>query len=277
MIFVTKADGSKQPFDKNKIVRTCLRLGLTNEQAEEVASKIEKQAYDGIPTKKILQLVFKFAGSYREAIKHQIDLRKSISLLRPKPDFEKFIGIVFEILGYKTQTNLILEGKCIEHEIDAVAIKDNEIILVEVKHHENFHKYTGLDVFLEVNSTLEDLREGYSLGKHSYNFSKAIVVCNTKISDHAKKYAQCRKIEAIAWRYPEEFGLERIIEENKIYPITLLKEINIEEVYKIADAGILTLKQLLDDAKIISSKTKIPVKRIKELQEEAKAVLEIKF
>jgi len=34
---------------------------------------------------------------------------------------------------------------------------------------------------------------------------------------------------------------------------------------------------LLDDAKIISSKTKIPVKRIKELQEEAKAVLEIKF
>jgi len=273
MIYVTKADGSKQLFDRNKVLNTCLRLRLSYEDAEKITEKIEKKVYDGIPTKKILQMIFRFASLYRKSLKYQIDLRESISLLRPKPDFEKFIGIVFETLGYEIKTNLIIPGRCIEHEIDVVAKKDDETLMIEVKHHTNPHKYTGLDTFLEVNSTLEDLKEGYNLGRHSYNFTKALVICNTKISEHAKRYAECKKINAIAWKYPQEKGLERIIEENKIYPITILKNIELEEAYKLGDIGIVTLKQLLEDPKNISSKANISLKRIQELQKEAELIL----
>lgn len=274
MIYVTKADGSRQAFDKNKIISTCIKLGLSWQQAEEIAQKIERKAYDGIVTKKILHWVFKYAEKYKPSLKYRIDLRASISLLRPKPDFEKFIGIIFDILGYETKTNLILEGYCVEHEIDVIAKRNEEIILVEVKHHVNPHKYTGLDVFLEVNSTLEDLKEGYRMGKHSYNFSKAMIVCNTKISEHAKRYAACKKIETLSWKYPENFCLEKIIEENKIYPITLLKDLEIEEIYKLADCGILTLKQLTADAREISSKSGISYKRIKYIQDLARNILQ---
>ncbi|MEM5832426.1 MAG: ATP cone domain-containing protein, partial [Candidatus Aenigmatarchaeota archaeon] len=90
MIYVTKADGSKQLFDRNKVLNTCLRLRLSYEDAEKITEKIEKKVYDGIPTKKILQMIFRFASLYRKSLKYQIDLRESISLLRPKPDFEKF-------------------------------------------------------------------------------------------------------------------------------------------------------------------------------------------
>ena len=274
MIYVTKADGSKQPFDKQKIINTCLRLQATLQQAQSIADRIEAKAYDGIPTKKILQMIFTYMKKYRPVIGYQIDLRQAIAMLRSKPDFEIFVSKIFESLGYKTKTNLIIQGKCIEHEIDIVASKENETILVEVKHHVNHHTYSGLDTFLQLNSTLEDLKEGYKEGKNNIDFKDAILVCNTKVSEHAKRYAICKGIKFIAWKYPEEKGLERIIEENKLYPITLIKDLEREEAYKLADAGIVTVKQLLDDIKMISEKSKIPERRVKEIQNYAKILLE---
>ena len=220
MIYVTKADGSKQPFDKQKIINTCLRLQATLEQAQSIADRIEARAYNGIPTKKILQMVFQHMKKYRPAIGYQIDLKQAIAMLRSKPDFEIFIAKLFEAMGYEVETNLIIQGKCIEHEIDVVARGKNEVILIEVKHHVNHHTYSGLDVFLQVNSTLEDLKEGYETGKNNFKFTRAILICNTKVSDHAKRYALCRGLEFIAWKFPPEKGLERLVEEYKLYPIT---------------------------------------------------------
>jgi hypothetical protein len=275
MIYVTKADGSKQPFDKQKIINTCLRLQATPEQAQSIADKIEAKAYDGIPTKKILQMVFQYMKKYRPAIGYQIDLKQAIAMLRSKPDFEIFVAKLFEAMGYEVDTNLIIQGKCIEHEIDVVARKGNEIILVEVKHHVNHHTYSGLDVFLQLNSTLEDLKEGYESGKNSFKFTRAILICNTKVSDHSRRYALCRGLEFIAWKFPPEKGLERLIEEYKLYPITFLKEIERNEAYRLADVGIVTIKQLLDYTEKISRKTGINERRIRELQRAAKIILGI--
>jgi Holliday junction resolvase-like predicted endonuclease len=275
MIYVTKADGSKQPFDKQKIINTCLRLQATPEQAQSIADKIEAKAYDGIPTKKILQMIFQYMKKYRPAIGYQIDLRQAIAMLRSKPDFEIFVSKLFEAMGYKVETNLIIQGKCIEHEIDVVARKEEEVILIEAKHHVNHHTYSGLDVFLQLNSNLEDLREGYKAGKNKFRFTKAILICNTKVSEHAKRYALCKGLEFIAWKFPLERGLERIIEENKLYPITFLREIERGEAYKLADAKIVTIKQLLDDAEKIARNTGISKNRILKLQQDAKLVLGI--
>jgi hypothetical protein len=273
MIYVTKADGSKQPFDKQKIINTCLRLQATPEQAQSIADKIEAKAYDGIPTKKILQMVFQYMKKYRPTIGYQIDLKQAIAMLRSKPDFEIFVAKLFEAMGYRIETNLIVQGKCIEHEIDVVARKENEIILVEVKHHVNHHTYSGLDVFLQLNSTLEDLKEGYEIGRNNFKFTRAILICNTKVSDRARRYALCKGLEFIAWKFPQEKGLERLIEEYKLYPITFLKEIEKDEAYNLANVGIVTVKQLLDNAEKISRKSGISVKRVLHLQKAAKIVL----
>jgi len=275
MIYVTKADGSKQPFDKQKIINTCLRLQATPEQAQSIADKIEAKAYDGIPTKKILQMVFQYMKKYRPAIGYQIDLRQAIAMLRSKPDFEIFVAKLFEAMGYRVETNLIIQGECIEHEIDVIAKKENEIILIEVKHHVNHHTYSGLDVFSQLNSTLEDLKKGYESGKNNFKFTRAILICNTKVSDHGRRYALCKGLEFIAWKFPPENGLERLIEEYKLYPITFLKEIERDEAYSLANAGIVTVEQLLDNAEKISRKSGISKNRILQLQKAAKIVLGI--
>jgi len=41
-VYVTKADGSKQLFEKEKIVQTCRRMGAIREVAIQVAQEVEK-------------------------------------------------------------------------------------------------------------------------------------------------------------------------------------------------------------------------------------------
>ena len=276
MIYVTKFDGRKQPFDRNKVINTCLRLHASREQAEAVASKIERKLYDGIPTKKILRMIFTYLKEFKPEVSYRIDLREAISRLRPKPDFEIFIALLLRELGYSVVSNQLLPGKCVTHEIDAIAIKDNETIFVEVKHHLQPHTYTGVDIILETQARLEDLREGFALGRHKFNFSKALVICNTKFSDHALQYAECKGISYIGWKAPSGKGLEDLIEEKKLYPITLLKELDLETEQKLADNGIVTLKQLVEgDLKLISKKTGLGMKKLKILVKAAKEILSV--
>lgn len=274
MTWVTKADGTRQPFQKEKIVNTCLRMHASREAAETIADKIEKRAYNGMPTKKILQMIFKYLKNYQPAVEHQIDLKRAISLLRPQPDFERFVHLLLEEHGYVVSCNRIVRGRCVEHEVDAIARKGDETILVEIKHHFKHHTRTDLDVCRIIRATFEDLTEGFSLGLNSINFSKAMVICNTKLSNHAKQYAKCRGVEHIGWKAPPEHGLERMIEEKKLHPITFLKGLDKKSREKLMDNGIILLKQLTEhDAPELWEKTKIPRDKLEESIRKAKEIL----
>jgi len=273
-IFVTKFDGTTQPFQKEKIFNTCVRIGATKEDAKKIADIIEKKMYNGIATKKILQMIFHHLKKYRPAIKHQIDLREAISILRPKPDFERFVQLLLEEQGYGITPNQIIRGKCVEHEIDGIARKKNETFLVEIKHHYNHHTYTGLDVGRIARATFEDLEEGFEQGLNSIKFTGVMVVCNTKLTEHAKQYANCRGIMHIGWKAPPEHGLERMIEEKKLYPITLLKKLSKGDKTKLLDENIITLKQLVDcEVNELSRKTGMQRDKLQILVGKAKEIL----
>lgn len=272
--YVTKFDGSKQPFIRNKIVNTCLRMGATQEVAEKVVEKIESEAYDGITTKEILKSIFRYLKEYRPEFGFRVDLRQSIALLRPKPDFERFVSLVLEQEGYEVETNKIIRGKCTSHEVDSIARKGRDVVCVEVKHHYQHHTYTSMDVFLESWASFEDLQQGYNCGNNNFGFNKLLVVCNTKISDHAKEYAKCKGIQHIAWSAPRERSLELLVEKYKFYPITFLKGLDQKTAVKLGDAGIMLLKQLVkEDVNKLSKKLKIPKKNLQQLIARANKLL----
>ncbi len=274
MIYVTKFDGRKEPFLKEKIIRTCLRMHASLEQAKLIADRIEAEAYEGIPTKKILKLIFKHLKEFKPEIRHQIDLREAIALLKPKPDFEKFVQLILKEYGYEVEGNRIIPGNCVEHEIDGILRKDGETIYLEVKHHFNHHVYTGLDIPLEVNSIFEDLKKGFRNGKNSINFTQALIVCNTKFSEHAIRYAKCKGIKLIGWRYPEERGLERLIEEKKLYPITFLKGLDEKTREKFSSAGIVLIKQLVEKSlEELHRETGISKSKLKKIVEKARQLV----
>ena len=246
MIRVRKADGRLEPYDRSKVVRTALHLGLDPGEAETVADEVSRRVYDGIPTSKVLSIIHELARKSRPELEHIGDLREAISKMRSKPDFEEYIRLVLKAIGYLVEPGRVLEGRCVSHEIDGIAFMGDEVLVVEVKHHVNPHTYTGLDTVLQLWAALEDLQEGYRLGLHHYAFSSAILACNTKISLHAERYARCKGIKYMGWKYPRAFALGDIVAKHRLYPITMLRFLSEEQVASLGNQGIVTLSQLVE-------------------------------
>jgi len=274
MIYVTKADGSKQVFDKQKVFRTCLRLRATQQAAQSVADRIEAKARSGIATKEILQMIFRYMKEYRPEVRYITDLREAIALMRPQPDFEKYVALLLKEQGYSVETNQLIRGKCVEHEVDVVARKNNECIYVEVKHHFQHHTFTGIGVFLEAWASYVDLLQGFEEAKNSFHFNKVMVVCNTKISDHAKQYATCKGILYTGWNYPAGNSMEDMIQKKSLYPITFLKSLDRRIEAKLGDAGVITLRQLVETNMAgLASKTNVEKAKLRILVEKAREIL----
>lgn len=271
---VTKADGTTEAFSKWKIVRTCLRLGSTQEAAEAIADEIESRLYDGITTRRILQMVYNRLKKHRPVMKLQIDLRRSLSLLRSAPDFERYIQFLLREHGYEVTSNQIIRGRCVEHEIDAVATKDGKTCIVEVKHHYKYHTPTSLDVSRISRAVFEDITEGHQLGHNKLKIDYALIVSNTKLSEHAKRYADCRGISHISWSSPPNHDLQTMIEEKKVYPITIIKGLSSTTRNKLTSNGITLLKQLTEKNVVeLRKQTGISKQKLAPLVDSARAIL----
>jgi transcriptional regulator NrdR family protein len=273
-VYVTKFDGTRQAFDKNKVVRTCLRMGATQETAQAIADEIESKLYDGISTRRILQMIFSRLKKHKPVMKLQVDLRRSLSLLRSAPDFERFIQLLLSEHGYEVTPNQIVKGRCVEHEVDAVARKNGKTCIVEVKHHYKYHTPTSLDVSRISRAVFEDVTEAYKLGLNNLKIDYAMIVCNTKLSEHAKRYADCRGIRHISWSSPPDHDLQTMIQEKKLYPITLLKGLNAETRNKLATNGVILLKQLTEKTlKELRRQTGVSKEKLGSIVDKARTIL----
>jgi hypothetical protein len=274
---VRKFDGSRQQFDRNRIIQTCLRNGASEETANSIAETIEKNLYEGITTQEILEFIWKHLGRHHPESRARNDLRLALGLLRPKPDFENYAALILQKLGYVVQSNQVLRGKCIEHEIDAIAQKEGRTFYVEIKHHNRTHTYTPLDVPMKVWATLQDLAEGRKLGYHTVEFTNSLIICNTKFTNHARTYSDCVGIDQLGWKSPAPNGFEAIIERNGLYPITLLKEIDRRLQRLLVENRILLLRQLIEnDAKILVRKRIVSGQQLASLQSKSQTILRLR-
>jgi hypothetical protein len=274
-LFVTKADGSKQLFDKGKVANTALRLGANPALAQELAQQVEGKLYEGITTQRILQIIFALMGKYKPAVRHLFDLKRGISLMKPKPEFEVFIRVLLSQSGFQVKPNAILRGLCSEHEADAVASKDGLTYFVEVKHHANYHALTGLDESRIARAIMEDVTDGYEQGMTEAKIDRAMIVTNTRYSEHASKYGRCRGIMQIGWAFSEGFGLRDLVEKYKLYPLSCLRGVSVEVRLRLVDVGIVLIKQLREqDIGYVERKTGLSHEATLVLMEKVRATTE---
>jgi hypothetical protein len=271
---VRKFDGSLEAFSRQKVVLFCRRMGASKRDAEAIADNVEDHLFDEIPTKRILQMARRYLRQHESDAELRRDLRSAICLLRSKPDWELFVRLLMKDIGYDIEGNRILRGKCVENEVDGILRTASQTIMLEVKHHVAPHTKTSLDIPRQVWATYTDLLEGFKLAHHDVNLTGALIVCNTKFSDEGKKYADCQGIGHLSWKNPLERGLEALIEEEKCYPVTILKEVDHETASTLGDHGIVLLKQLMtDDLKALSLKTGLQIDRVERLRAHARKIL----
>jgi len=244
MMYVTKADGTKQEFDAKKIVQTCARAGLSSREAAEVASAIRSRLYDGIRTRDIFQFIQDEIESRDEKSAYNIRLRDAIAGLDPV-SFEIYVKELLEMKGYETQWNKLVKGKYVEHQVDVIASEKGKKFMVECKHHFNPHRFTGLGTCLQVQARMEDINASRQLFDSSWIFT------NNKFSEHAKKYSRGIGIRLTGWRYEKKFSIESLINENIMFPVTILK-VGETEKRKLLKKGVVTLGDVIEKGKDIS-------------------------
>ena len=261
------------PFSAEKIYKSCIRSGASEEIAQEISKEIKDQVYSGITTAEIAKLVKKLLAKKSKRSSIRFSLKEAMRKLGPSGfHFEKYITSIFLENDFNVKINQMIPGFCIpSYEIDFLAEKDNLKYVGECKYHSYPGKRVDLKVALYNNARFLDISKKYTLEKIK---SKSILVTNTKFTQRAIQYSECSNVDLLGWRYPRDNGLEKLIEQSNLYPITILP--SFKNAFKdiFANKQIMLVKDLLKKTpKQISEKTKVSIKEINRLIAEANILL----
>jgi hypothetical protein len=98
---VTVFSGDVVVFDEEKLKKSLSKSGARQEAVENVIKAIEKELYEGIPTKKIYKLPFQQLKKVSNFHAAKYNLRSAIQAVGSAGFyFEKFFARLFEIEGF---------------------------------------------------------------------------------------------------------------------------------------------------------------------------------
>jgi len=247
-MFVIKASGEREEFNSDKLENTLKRAGASSKLAKLIVLKIKKISYDGISTKEILNAALKeLEAQEHHHIAAKYNLKTAIMELGPAGyDFETYVGEILRRYDYETQLRQKILGKCVLQEIDVIAAdrKTKDIAMIECKYHNQSGIYTGLKEAMYTYARFLDVSEGFKAKKNNIDFDQAWLVTNTKISDEALKYAKCKGMEVIAWKFGTK-SLLKMITDKKLYPVTVLRTIDHFAKVKFASAELVIVEDIL--------------------------------
>lgn len=254
-LFVTKASGEQNPFSEEKIRASLRRSGADDEQIDSILHEVKHRLYDGIATKQIYRIAFALLKSGSRHLAARYHLKDAIMELGPSGfPFEKYIAELMKFQGYTTKVGQFMQGKCVTHEIDVVAKKGNELLLIECKYHNQKGISCNIKIPLYIHSRFNDVK-AQELQKPEYASLKqqVCIVTNTRFTEDALQYAGCSGIEILGWDRPFKKGLKELIDQSGLYPITCLTSLTIAEKRRLLDRETVLCNQLIDNKHLLES------------------------
>jgi len=268
-MFVVKASGKKERFDRRKIYKTCKRAGAPDDVAERISEEIERTAYDGITTKEILRRILRLLEKEMPKVAARYDLKGAIMRMGPAGYvFEHLVSELLRAHGYRTKWHIILRGFCVEHEVDVIAEKNGKRIMIECKYHNSPGIYTGIKDALYTYARFVDLKEG------GEKFDEVWLVSNTKFSTEAMRFGSCRKMKMVGWNHPKGEGIKDLLEAKRLYPVTVLRSLTPRVLERLSSSGLMFCRDLLKmNENELSTITGLGKKQTRKLIEEAENVV----
>lgn len=277
-LYVINAKGEKEPFSLSKIQKSAQRVGASKKLAREIARTIRKEVYPGIKTADIAKKLKRSLSQENRKFSLKFNLRKGMRKLGPTGfPFEKYIGEIFSTRGFRVKLNQYIPGVCCSYEIDFLALKGGTLYIGECKYRNLPTEKVDSSVTLESYARFLDIKNGPFVRQKKFKDLdiKPIIVTNEKFTSRAIKYSKCVGIELLGWKYPRDEGLEKIIDEYKLYPITVLPSLRGYLINFFVSQRMMLAKDVLSiDITKFTRKTKIPLKYLSPLIREAKILLE---
>lgn len=248
-IIITKSSGDKVKFSLNKLRSSLKRTGADKETIDQIIDKVRDELYQGISTKEIYNRAFALLKKKKSHFASKYKLKKAIYELGPTGfPFERFVGAILKYTGYKVKIGEILQGKCVTHEIDVVAHKDNETTIIECKFHSEQGINCNVKIPLYINSRYQDVKAHWNTNsKNETILNQGWVVTNTRFSEDAIQYSRCCGLYLLSWDYPENNGLKERIDRLGLYPITVSTLLSNREKQFLLSRNVVLCRELIHD------------------------------
>lgn len=232
---VTKRSGEKAEFDPSKLRGSLERSGATAVSVNEIINKIDTILFDGISTKEIYRKAFRLLRKTSRPTAARYKLKKAIMELGPTGfPFEKFVGAILSHQGFQTRVGVIVEGHCVNHEVDVVAEKEEKHFMVECKFHRDDARHCDVKIPLYIQSRFLDVEQQWQKGPgHETKFHQGWIVTNTRFTKDAIQYGNCVGLMLVGWDYPKKGSLKERIDVSGLHPITSLTTLTKEEKQKL--------------------------------------------
>lgn len=248
-IDIIKSTGEKVKFSLNKLYASLLRTGANENTIKQIINTVRDELYSGISTKEIYNRAFILLKKKNRTYASKYKLKKAIYELGPTGfPFEKFISTLLQYSGYETQTNQILSGKCVNHEIDILALKENNYLLIECKFHGDKGQNCNVKIPLYIHARFQDVKQNWkNLNAFDNPLKEGWVVTNTRFTKDAIEYGSCIGLNLLSWDYPKENGLKDRIDRLGLYPITVSTLLSNREKHFLLSRDVVLCRQLLKD------------------------------
>jgi len=246
-LFVIKADGGREPFDEAKLRDSIRRVGANDEDIDAVISQVTREMHGGMTTRKIYQRVFSLLKKMHRPTAARYTLRRAIRELGPSGfPFEKYVGELLKAKGYEVATDMIIQGWCVDHEVDVSARKDGRHVIVECKFHNEEGYKTDLKVALYVYQRFLDIQKRHETltGVENEKVHEIWLVTNTKLTSKAIQFASCAGLTVVAWDYPKPGCLHDLINETRLHPLTVLTTLSSNDKRLLMENGVILCRDL---------------------------------
>lgn len=251
-IQVVKGNGERVLFDNEKLSQALRSSGASVGDQERVSRKVATRIYNGISTREIYQIAFDLLKQESHKTAGRYSLKNAIMEMGPTGfPFEIFVGKIFETMGYEVETGVFVQGKCIQHEVDVIARKPGEMMMVECKFHSDNFAKSGVQVPLYIQSRYLDVKSAWEEQYGKNIRYRGGVVCNTRFSDDAMNYAKCAGLLMISWDYPADTSLKYWIDKAGLYPVTALISLNKNDKQFLLEKGIVLCSQIIENRPIL--------------------------
>lgn len=245
MTQVIKATGEKELFNEDKIIYSIKRAGIPINLQDKVLSHVKKNLYENIPTSEIYSHITEFLSSQPKLQQVKYSLKQAIMKLGPTGyPFEDYVSELLKREGFLTEVRSILAGKCVSHEIDVIAKKDSVKYMVEAKFHNATGTRTDVHVALYTKARFDDV-------SNKYDFNMPYLFTNTKITSDALTYALCVNMGVVSWSYPEKESLRDLVEKHKLYPISLIPSLSLQELQTLLESHIVLIDQIVKNPDVL--------------------------
>ena len=250
---ITKASGEIATYSEAKLRASLQRAGATDEQIDLITDDISSKLYEGISTKKIYRLAFNLLKESSRHLAAKYHLKRAIMELGPSGyPFEKFIGEILRYQGYSIKVGEIVQGHCVQHEIDVLAQMENKLCMIECKYHNRLGIFCDVKIPLYIQARFKDV-EAQWLKSPEQGITKyqGWVVTNTRFSTDAVQYGTCIGLNLISWDYPVKGSLKDQIDTLGLYPITCLTSLTKNEKEQLLERKIVLCKEILQNEKLL--------------------------